>query len=403
MENTISGLEFNFSEYKILIVDDVPSNVLLLKALLSIKQFQIVTANCGTACLEQVKAEVPDLILLDVMMPDMNGFEVARHLKNDPVYEAYKDIPIIFLTALNSAADIVKGFQAGANDFVLKPFNKDELMIRVMHQISLVAARRIIAEKNRALETTIRSREKMYSVIGHDLRSPIGTIKMLLEMLMDMLPVDKIGEENMMLISQCHEQTEETFSLLDNLLKWTKSQTGRLNVVHQEFKAADLLPSIVNTYRNGAALKGIELVYIEDPSDQVPLYADVDMCKTVIRNFVSNAVKFTPAGGTISIYTSMNPNGLVQMNVKDTGCGISEEDQSKLFNTKTHFTKYGTNAEEGSGLGLLLCMDFALKNGGELLFDSKENQGSTFSITVPVYDEEKMRSKVVIDDSTTRR
>ena len=132
----------NRSDYKILIVDDVVSNVLLLKILLTNEKFQVCTANCGNACIEQAKKEKPDLILLDVMMPDISGFDTAVILKKDP---ETMDIPIIFLTALNTPADLVKGFQVGANDFLTKPFNKEELVMRVVQQISLVAAKRISA------------------------------------------------------------------------------------------------------------------------------------------------------------------------------------------------------------------------------------------------------------------
>ena len=135
------NMEINPSEYKVLIVDDVISNVLLLKVLLTNEKFKIVTAGNGTQALEQVKKENPDIVLLDVMMPDISGFEVAQQMKADP---EMAEIPIIFLTALNSTADIVKGFQVGGNDFISKPFNKEELIIRVTHQISLVAAKRII-------------------------------------------------------------------------------------------------------------------------------------------------------------------------------------------------------------------------------------------------------------------
>ena len=125
------NMEINPSEYKILIVDDVMSNVLLLKVLLTNEKFAIATANNGRQALEQVDKERPDLLLLlDVMMPDLSGFEVAQRLKSNP---DTADIPIIFLTALNSTTDIVKGFQAGASDFISKPFNKEELIIRVTH------------------------------------------------------------------------------------------------------------------------------------------------------------------------------------------------------------------------------------------------------------------------------
>ena len=146
------NVKINPSEYKVLIVDDVISNVLLLKVLLNNEKFQIVTASNGTEALAQVKKEKPDLVLLDVMMPDISGFDVAKQMKADP---EMSDIPIIFLTALNSTADIVKGFQVGGNDFISKPFNKEELIIRVTHQISLVAAKRIIVAQTRSEERRV--------------------------------------------------------------------------------------------------------------------------------------------------------------------------------------------------------------------------------------------------------
>ena len=133
--------KLNPSDYKILIVDDVVSNVLLLKILLANQKFQVCTANNGTTCIEMAKKEHPDLILLDVMMPDINGFDTAVVLKKD---DETKEIPIIFLTALNTPQDLVHGFQVGASDFLTKPFNKEELVMRLNQQISLVAAKRII-------------------------------------------------------------------------------------------------------------------------------------------------------------------------------------------------------------------------------------------------------------------
>ena len=170
----------NRSDYTILVVDDVVSNVLLLKILLTKENSKVLTANNGYTCIEIAQNNHPDLILLDVMMPDINGFETAEKLKSDP---ATADIPIIFLTALNAPSDLVKGFQAGANDFLTKPFNKEELVMRVMRQIQLVFAKRIIESQNAELKRTISNRDKMYSVIAHDLRSPMASIRMVLNLL----------------------------------------------------------------------------------------------------------------------------------------------------------------------------------------------------------------------------
>lgn len=372
------NMEINPSEYKILIVDDVMSNVLLLKVLLTNEKFAIATASNGRQALEQVEKENPDLVLLDVMMPDMSGFEVAQHLKSNP---QTAEIPIIFLTALNSTADIVKGFQVGANDFISKPFNKEELIIRVTHQISLVAAKRLILSKTEELQRTIAGRDKLYSVIAHDLRSPMGSIKMVLNMLILNLPSEKIGAEMYELLTMANQTTEDVFSLLDNLLKWTKSQIGKLNVVYQDVDLVEVTDGVIEIFSMVASLKKIRIH--EMKPEKMMVNADIDMLKTVVRNLLSNAIKFSKENSEVLVKME-EVDGMAVVSVQDHGCGISEEGQKKLLHTDTHFSTFSTNNEEGSGLGLLLCKDFVVKNGGKLWFTSKEGEGSIFSFSIPV-------------------
>ena len=289
--------KINRSEYKILIVDDVVSNVLLLKILLTNEKFQVCTANNGTSCIEMAKKEHPDLILLDVMMPDISGFDTAVILKKD---DETKEIPIIFLTALNTPADLVKGFQVGANDFLTKPFNKEELVMRVMQQISLVAAKRIIEKQNSELRATLSNRDKMYSVIAHDLRSPMASIRMVLNLVVASVPKETVGPELYELLDKANKESEEVHDLLDNLLKWTKSQTGKLTVVTQDLDLNDIIPGVVDIFEMIAETKNIKL-NLERTSEPLIVRADNDMLKTVVRNFMSNAVKFSPEGSTIDI------------------------------------------------------------------------------------------------------
>lgn len=370
-------MNINPSEYKILVVDDVMSNVLLLKVLLANEKFAITTASNGQQALNQVETEHPDLILLDVMMPGIDGFEVARRLKSSP---ATAEIPIIFLTALNGTTDIVKGFQVGANDFISKPFNKEELIIRVKHQISLVAAKRMIVQKTEELQRTIAGRDKLYSVIAHDLRSPMGSIKMVLNMLLINLPAEKIGDEMYELLAMANQTTEDVFSLLDNLLKWTKSQIGNLTVVCQDVDIVEIVDGVIEVFSAVAGLKKITIR--EEKVDRLLVHADIDMVKTVVRNLLSNAIKFSNEASEITVRIT-EEEGMAVVSIQDHGCGISAEGQEKLLHTDTHFSTFGTHNEEGSGLGLLLCQDFAMKNGGRLWFVSQEGQGSTFSFSVP--------------------
>lgn len=370
-------MQINPAEFKLLVVDDVQTNVLLLKALLGKEGYGILVANNGQEALEVIRNENPDLILLDVMMPGMDGFEVAERLKS----EEYRcEIPIIFLTALDDTQSIVNGFKLGVGDFISKPFRKEELMVRIKHQLSLVAARRIIEEKNEELRKTIAGRDKMYSVIAHDLRSPMASMKMLLNTIMMSVEKDKIDPDIFDMLEMSNKTSEEVFSLLDNLLKWTKSQLGKLTVIPQKLDISGLADGVVEVTNSVAEVKHIKLIRTDHESFFV--YVDIEMIKSILRNLISNAVKFSNPDSEIKVGIKAE-DGKVIVSVTDSGKGIKKEDQHKLLKDSTHFTTYGTNSEEGSGLGLLLCRDFARKNGGELWFESEENLGSVFSFSLP--------------------
>ena len=375
-EETLES-KINRSEYKILIVDDVVSNVLLLKILLTNEKFQVCTASNGNGCIEMTKKEHPDLILLDVMMPDISGFDTAVILKKD---EETKDIPIIFLTALNTPSDLVHGFQVGASDFLTKPFNKEELVMRVMQQISLVAAKRLIEKKNAELQATLNNRDKMYSVIAHDLRSPMASIRMVLNLVVQSASPETVGPELYTLLDQANRESEEVHDLLDNLLKWTKSQTGRLSVVTQDLDLNDIIPGVVDIFEMIAQTKKIKL-NLQHTDQPLVVRADNDMLKTVVRNFMSNAIKFSPEGSSIDIMMSVEGD-FAKISVRDHGVGIAPERLGSIF--RKGETTYGTGGEEGSGLGLQLCQDFAQKNGGDCTVESVVGEGSTFSVLVPL-------------------
>ena len=384
-------MKINPAEYKILVVDDVQSNVLLLKALLGREGFGIVIAMNGTEALQKVKSEHPDLILLDVMMPDMDGFEVAGRLKVEP---EQAEIPIIFLTALNDSASVVKGFQLGANDFISKPFRREELLIRVEHQLSLVDARRIILRQTEELRKTIAGRDKLYSVIAHDLRSPMASIKMLCNTIMMSIDRQTVPADVFEMLEMTNKTAEEVFSLLDNLLKWTKSQLGKLSNVPQPIDMVGLVDGVIEVFKPIAGSKSISLK-LDSAVESVHVTVDIEMIKSVVRNLISNAIKFSHKDTAVVVHvrvqevadenrTEAGNDKEVLVTVSDKGCGIKKEDQGKLLNEATHFTTFGTDSEEGSGLGLLLCKDFVSKKHGRLWFTSEEGVGSNFNFTIPL-------------------
>jgi two-component system sensor histidine kinase/response regulator len=298
-------------------------------------------------------------------------------LKKDP---ATADIPIIFLTALNNPSDLVHGFQVGSNDFLTKPFNKEELVVRVMHQITLVAAKRLIQKQNDELRATINNRDKMYSVIAHDLRSPMASIRMVLNLLVSSMTPEMIGPELFELLDKANKESEDCHDLLDNLLKWTKSQTGRLNVLLQDLDLKDIIPGVVDIFEMIAVTKKIKL-QLSGTNAPLVVRADNDMLKTVMRNFISNAIKFSPENSTIEI--DMDVEGdFAKISVKDHGVGIAPERIDSIFHKGE--STYGTGGEEGSGLGLQLCADFSRKMGGDVRVESVLGEGSVFSVLVPL-------------------
>ena len=194
-----------------------------------------------------------------------------------------------------------------------------------------------------------------------------------------MLSPDAIGQEVYDLIDKANKESEETHDLLDNLLKWTKSQTGRLNVVLQDFELDDVVPGVVDIFVMIAETKKIKLNL--QTGDGLVVTADKDMLKTVIRNFLSNAIKFSNENSSIDIFVSQEDE-FAKVSIRDHGVGISPDRLSGLFSDGK--TTYGTANEEGSGLGLQLCKDFAEKNGGKVSVESVVGEGSTFSVYVPL-------------------
>jgi len=356
--------------------------LLLLSVQLSKEKYNIGTALSAEEALTMIECQMPDLIILDIMMPRMDGFEMARRVKAMP--EPYSDIPIIFLTALDETESIVKGFEVGGSDYITKAFNNDEMLMRVKHQISLVAAKRVIAQKTEDLRNSILSRDKLYSVIAHDLRSPMGSIKMMLNMLVVAVDHEQIGGDMYEMLSMVNKSVEDTFTLLDNLLKWSKSQIGRLNVVRQNMDMVVLCRGLIEVFEKMGEFKQIR--FFLDAPESCEVYVDRDMIKSVLRNLLSNSLKFSNKGGEIILHVKDSvpeEGGFAVISVEDFGCGISEEGQSKLLKLESHYSTFGTGNEEGSGLGLLLCQDFVTKNSGRLWFTSQKGVGTTFNFSLP--------------------
>ena len=359
----------------VLIVDDNPTNVKIIALTLQLLKYKIVIATNGQGAIEMVQRTRPDLILMDVMMPEMDGYETCRIIKQQKENES---IPIIFLTALNDKENIVKGFDAGGVDYISKPFNKAEFISRVQTHLELKLTRDELQETSNYLADLNGIKDKMFSVIGHDLRSPLSSVKMTLEFLIQTVNGDNEYKET---FDTLLKTTDEVFSLLENLLGWAKSQSGNLNLIPEKVIVSDLIDSIY--YLNKGNLNYKKIQFNANVGQELYIYVDLNTIKTVFRNILSNAIKFTPEDGEITI-NAYNEDGLVVIIVKDSGIGIPEENIPKLFDKANTISTYGTNKETGSGLGLILCHDFVTRNGGEISVESKVNEGTSFILKLPM-------------------
>ncbi|MDL2222064.1 hybrid sensor histidine kinase/response regulator [Parabacteroides sp. OttesenSCG-928-N08] len=368
------------AEYKVLIVDDVPTNVMLVQAILKKEGYTLLTCDSGPKALKIAQEKHPNLILLDIMMPEMDGYEVLQHLKSNP---DTNDIPVIIMSALSDMQSIVKGYQLGAIEYVTKPFQREELLKRVAHRFELFSIKRIKAE----LENTIESRDTLYSVIAHDLRSPLGSLKMMINAILLMVDRKALGEEVFEMLQMINKTSEEIFLLLDNLLKWAKNRLNRQQIYKQQTDLNGIIASTAEIYIPMAKQKGVTII-TSDISSKLIGTVDIEMLKTVMRNLISNALKYSFDGGSITIRTRIDGDFIV-VSVKDTGTGIKVEDQNKLLKQNTHFTTYGTSNEKGSGLGLMLCKDFVELHDGKLWFESEgEGKGTTFLFNMKVLNQE---------------
>jgi len=380
----------------ILIVDDNPTNLGVLFNSLTEIGFKVLVAEDGEKALAQVERTQPHIILLDVLMPGIDGFETCRRLKR---LKASSDIPVIFMTALSDTVDKVKGFEAGGVDYITKPLQHEEVLARVkahltirqlqqqlQEQNELLAQQNVLLEeKNEQLEELNASKDKFFSIIAHDLRSPftgfLGLTQFIVENIEDW-GKDKIKD----ITAKLHTSAENLYALLGNLLTWSRIQRGMVEHHPQPMDIREVVARNVALFTPNAKQKQITLRNSID--ERLMVYADLQMVDTVVRNFLSNALKFTNTGGTVSV--SAEPHeARVHVSVSDTGIGIPEKRVSQLFRIDAKYKRTGTAGEQGTGLGLILCKELVEQNDGRIWVEREVENGTTFTFALPHTEEKK--------------
>jgi len=365
----IDSNELNQNAPNILIVDDVPANLKILGEILKREGYRVRPVPSGALALQVAEKEKPDLILLDIMMPMMDGYEVCARIKQNP---DLCEIPIIFISALNETKDIVKALRAGGVDYITKPFQSEEVLARASTHIKMY-------RQSRELEGLIATKDKFFSIIAHDLRGPIGSMMQISDLIAEK---GKVDEETLYFFLESQKElSKSTFHLLENLLNWAKSNTNQIEFDPKELDIETIVKAIITNFNIQSTSKNITIN--TDFPERYIEYADENMVRLIIRNLVSNAIKFTPDGGEINIFTKSGENNSVIVGVKDSGIGIPQRTLENLFRIGVNKSRPGTNGESSNGLGLLLCKEFVVKHGGSIWVESEEGVGTTFYFTLP--------------------
>ncbi len=354
---------------RVLIVDDVTKNIQLVANFLKQAGYEINYAVDGKSAINHISKEKFDLILLDIMMPEMDGFEVCHKLKSN---EETRDIPVIFLTAKTDIESITKAFKVGGVDYVTKPFNKAELLARVKTHLDLQLQKRNLKELN-------ATKDKFFSIIAHDLKSPLNQLLGLSEILKKEIEMDQ-EKDISRLVNLMNISAKSGRMLLENLLEWSRSQTGSIKYFPEDLDIVHITNEIIELQENNAIQKNISIQ--SKIKNGTTVFADRNMIKTILRNLISNGIKFSKRGGNISLQTKKE-NGFVTYSVIDNGIGIKAGDIKKLFRIDINPNEIGNSEEKGTGLGLILCKEFVEINGGKIWVESNYGKGSAFNFSLP--------------------
>jgi len=361
------------AEFKLLIVDDDPVNVQVLVGYLARYNFNLIVATDGAEALDKVEREGPfHLILLDVMMPKLSGLEVTYRLREK--YPA-PELPILLLTARHQTEDLVEGFEVGANDYLVKPIAREELLARVRTQLKLVK----LTSTNEALQQANQLKTDLISVAAHDLKNPLVSVSGYAELIQQ--PVDDLAT-----IQQfaTHIQTaaERMLVIINQLLESAALESAQLKLDQHPINAADLLNTIETRRRPQAQKKQQQLKFDFDP--HIIVRADEPRLLETFDNLVDNAIKYSPLGKNIQVSLSQQ-DGWACFRVQDEGLGLSEADKQKIFGKFQRLSARPTANEGSAGLGLYIVKRIVELHGGRVMADSPgQGQGSTFTVLLPL-------------------
>ena len=359
----------------ILLVDDTPANLKLLSSMLSERGYTVRAAVSGRLALQAVRNEPPDLILLDIKMPEMNGYEVCRHLKEDG---KLKDIPVVFLSTLTETTDKVKAFVAGGVDYITKPFQLEEVEARVETHLELRRQKRRLQEALDELRSVETLRDSLVHMIVHDLRSPLTGIYAYLELIREAaggrLPAKLRGYIEDALMS-----AKQMIEIVSDILDTSRLEAGQLKLVLED---CDLEGAVEESIAGLSSLSRTRKIRFARRERPAIVRADKGLVLRVTQNLLANALKFTPDGGLISVSIS-DAGASIRVSLNDNGPGIAPEYRERIFEKFAQVELPAGRQKYSTGLGLAFCKLAVEAHGGRIGVESLEGKGSTFWFELP--------------------
>ena len=365
-----SRLAFNEAPpARILVVDDQPTNIQVVGSALGALGHEIIPACDGPTALKRLALRPPDLILLDFLMPGMDGCEVCQQLKANP---EWKDIPVIFLSAADSKDFIVRALDAGGVDYITKPFNQAELISRVRTQLVLKTARD-------RLRQLAEDKDELLGMLAHDMNNYLGGMNMIAELLNE--GIDRLKDERLAKLSgNILRSTAQLLSFMKEFLANAATDYG-FTPKPTPLSLADIANAVVRQYQEAARRKKIE-IQTEFPAGETTVLADASALDQVLDNLLSNALKFSRPGKRV--FVSIRPlDRQFECVVRDEGPGFTGEDKARMFRRYGRLSARPTGGEPSTGLGLSIVRKLVLAMDGELSCESNPGQGAVFAIRLP--------------------
>ena len=354
----------------LLVVDDQESNIQIVGAALGKLGFEILPATGGFQAFQRLAVHRPDLILLDLLMPEMDGFEVCRRIRENP---DWAEIPIIFLSSADDKGLIVRALESGGVDYITKPFNHAELVTRVRTHLALKRARD-------ELKQLAEDRDELLGILTHDLKNHLGGMDMSAQLLRDR--TEALADPKLRLMAEnISHSSSQMLAFVKEFLANASADHG-LSIKTESVSLKEAASRVVQQHREAAKRKQLVFQTVLD-GDGALVQADAAALNQVLDNLVSNAIKFSPPGKQIRLTVCPPGARYVECQVQDEGPGFSDNDKTRMFRRYGRLSARPTGGEPSTGLGLSIVKKLVLAMHGELACESTPGNGATFAFRLP--------------------